>query len=224
MGEMIQFKRPDGKMSSGYLARPATGGDTAPGLVVIQEWWGLNDQMKKVADRYAAQGYRSLVPDLYRGKLAKDADEAGQMMNALNFGDAATQDIRAAALWLRASGAKVAVVGYCMGGALTLIASVKVPELDAGVCFYGIPPKQAADPAQMRVPFQGHFANKDTWCTPAAVSGLEADLKKTKVKWEIYRYDADHAFVNETRPDVYNAAAAKQSFERSLTFLKAHVG
>jgi carboxymethylenebutenolidase len=224
MGEMIQMKRPDGKMTAGYLAKPAKGGDKAPGLVVIQEWWGLNDQMKKVADRYAAQGYRSLVPDLYRGRVAKDADEAGKMMNALDFGAAATQDIRAAALWLRASGTKVAVVGYCMGGALTLIASVKVPEVDAGICFYGIPPKQAADPAQMRVPFQGHFANKDTWCTPAAVNGLEADLKQTKVTWEVYRYDADHAFVNETRPEVYDPAAAKQSFDRSLTFLKAHVG
>jgi carboxymethylenebutenolidase len=222
MGELIQFKRPDGKTCPGYLAKPAKG-DKAPGIVVIQEWWGMNDQIKKTADRFAQAGYRALVPDLYRGKVATAADEANHLMTGLNWGDAGTQDVRGAVQHLKAGG-KVAVLGFCMGGALTIIASVKVPETDAGVCFYGIPPKEAADPAQIRIPFQAHFANKDDWCTPAAVNGLEATLKQAKAKFELYRYDAQHAFFNEQRAEVYDGACAKQAWERTAKFLKANIG
>ncbi len=222
MGELVQIKRPDGKTCPGYLAKPATG-DKSPAVVVIQEWWGMNAQIKKTADRFAQAGYRALVPDLYRGKVASAADEAQHLMGGLNWPDAGTQDVRGAVQMLKPGG-KVAVLGFCMGGALVIIAGVKVPECDAAVCFYGIPPKEAADPAQLRVPFQGHFANKDDWCTPAAVNALEATLKGLKVKSEIYRYDAQHAFFNETRPEVYDAACAKQGWERSLAFLKTHIG
>jgi len=222
MGEMIQFKRPDGKTCPGYLAKPKQG-DKSPGVVVIQEWWGLNDQIKKTADRFAQAGYRALVPDLFRGKVAKSADEANHLMTGLNWGDAGTQDVRGAVQYLK-TGGKVAVLGFCMGGALTIIAGVKAPETDAAVCFYGIPPKEAADPAQMRIPFQAHFGSKDNWCTPAAVNSLEATLKHSKAKFEIYRYEADHAFMNEQRPEVYDAAAAKLAWERSLKFLKTNVG
>jgi len=222
MGEMIQFKRPDGKTCPGYLAKPKQG-DKSPGVVVIQEWWGLNDQIKKTADRFAQAGYRALVPDLFRGKVAKSADEANHLMTGLNWGDAGTQDVRGAVQYLK-TGGKVAVLGFCMGGALTIIAGVKAPETDAAVCFYGIPPKEAADPAQMRIPFQAHFGSKDNWCTPAAVNSLEATLKQSKAKFEIYRYEADHAFMNEQRPEVYDVAAAKLAWERSLKFLKTNVG
>jgi carboxymethylenebutenolidase len=116
MGEMIQFNRPDGKTCPGYLATPKAG-SAAPGFVCIQEWWGLNDQIKKTADRLAEVGYRALVPDLYRGKVAKAADEASHMMKGLNFPDAAEQDIRGAVHYLKQSSKKVAVGGFCMGGA-----------------------------------------------------------------------------------------------------------
>jgi carboxymethylenebutenolidase len=222
MGELIQIKRPDGKTCPGYLAKPAKG-DKAPGVVVIQEWWGMNDQIKKTADRFAQAGYRALVPDLYRGKVATADDEAQHLMTGLNWGDAGTQDVRGAAQFLK-TGGKVAVLGFCMGGALTIIAAVKVPEVDAAICFYGVPPQAAADPAQIRVPFQGHFANSDDWVTPAVVNTLEATLKKTKIKSEIYRYDAQHAFFNESRPGVYDAGAAKLAWERSQAFLKTHLG
>jgi carboxymethylenebutenolidase len=229
MGEMIEVKRPDGKTCPAYLARPSAGGkaaaagDKSHAVVVIQEWWGLNDQIMKMADRYAQAGYRALVPDLYRGKVASAADEASHLMTHLNFPDAGTQDIRGCAQHLKTSGGKVGVLGFCMGGALTIIAGVHVPEVDAGVCFYGIPPKEAADPAKMRVPFQAHFANKDDWCTPAAVNALEATLKGAGKKYELYRYDAQHAFMNEARPEVYDAKAAKLAWERCLTFLAAHL-
>src|SRR6516162_8497332 len=125
MGQMVTFKRPDGKDTNGYLASPKEG-DKAPGVVVIQEWWGLNDQIKGVADRVAKTGYRALVPDLYRGKVALEAKEAEHLMKGLNFGDAAGQDVRGAVQYLKQSSPKVAVMGYCMGGALTILASVFV--------------------------------------------------------------------------------------------------
>ncbi len=223
MGQMIHFARPDGKDCPGYLATPS-GGDTAPGVVVIQEWWGLNDQIKRIADRLAEAGYRALTPDLYRGKLATAADEAGHMMSSLNFADAAEQDVRGAVQHLKKGSTKVAVGGFCMGGALTIIAAVRVPGVDAGVCFYGIPPGAVADPEQIAIPFQGHFAQKDDWCTPAAVDALAVKLEKSPAEHVVYRYDAAHAFMNEARPDVYDAGCAKQAWERTLEFLKRNLG
>lgn len=222
MGETIQFACPNGQQASGYLAVPAQG-QAAPGVVVIQEWWGLNSQIKKVADRFASQGYRALVPDLYHGRLAATPDEATHLMEGLDWGNATLQDVRGAVQHLKSGGGKVAVLGFCMGGALTLIAAAKVPEVDAAVCYYGIPPAEAADPGQVRIPFQAHFANQDGWCTPAAVDDLDAKLRDAGTTYELYRYEAQHAFFNEERPDVYDAQAAGQSWQRSLAFLKAHL-
>ena len=219
MGEIIQFKRPDGKACPGYLATP-TAGSSAPGFVCIQEWWGLNDQIKKTADRLAEAGYRALVPDLYRGKVAKASDEASHMMANLNFPDAAEQDIRGAVQCLRQSSKKVAVGGFCMGGALTILAAARVPEIDAGACFYGIPDLPAAELSKIKIPLICHFANQDGWCTPAKVNELEAALKQSKSKFEIYRYDAQHAFMNESRPQVYDPASAQLAWDRTLAFLK----
>ncbi len=222
MGEMVTFSTPSGGKASGYLARPA-GKKGGPGVVVIQEWWGLNDQIKKTGDRFAAAGYTALVPDLYKGRVTQDPDEANHLMSGLNWVGATEQDIRGAVQYLKTGGGKVAVLGFCMGGALTILASVRVPEVDAGVCFYGIPPAEAADPKRIHVPLQAHFANQDDWCTPAAVNQLEATLKSAKVKHEIYRYNAQHGFFNEQRADVYHAASAQSAWERSTAFLKAHL-
>jgi carboxymethylenebutenolidase len=220
MGEMIVFKRPDGKTCPGYLALPAAGKD-APGIVVIQEWWGLNDQIKKTGDRFAAEGFRSLVPDLFRGKVTKDADEAGHWMGSLNFPDAAEQDVRGAVQHLKQHAARnVAVGGFCMGGAVTLVACVKVPEVDAGACFYGIPPNEIADPSELQAPLIAHFAQDDDWCNPDAVDALEAKFKLSGQPFELYRYDAQHAFMNEQRPEVYAPEAAKLAWQRTIAFLK----
>ena len=219
MGEMIQFKRPDGKTCPGYLA-PTKAGSSAPGFVVIQEWWGLNDQIKKTADRLAEAGYRALVPDFYRGKVVTAVDEANHLMTGLNWPEAADQDIRGAVQYLKQGSKKVAVGGFCMGGALTILAAVRVPEMDAGACFYGIPLADVADPRTIKIPLICHFANHDDWCTPAKVNALEAALKQSKSKFEIYRYEAHHAFMNEARPEVYDPACAKTAWERTLKFLK----
>jgi len=218
MGEMIQFNRPDRKTCPGYLATPKSG-STAPGFVCIQEWWGLNDQIKKTADRLAEAGYRALVPDLYRGKVAKASDEASHMMANLNFPDAAEQDIRGAVQYLKQTSKKVAVGGFCLGGALTILSAERVPEMDAAACFYGIPDLPAAELSKIKIPLICHFANQDGWCTPAKVNDLEAALKQSKSKFELYRYDAQHAFMNESRPQVYDAPSAKLAWDRTLAFL-----
>jgi len=219
MGTMIEFARPDGGKTKGYLA---TAGQGRPGIVVIQEWWGLNDQICGVADRFARAGYNALAPDLYKGRLTTEPDEANHLMTGLDFADATHQDLRGAARHLQAQSGKVAVMGYCMGGALTIAAAVHVPEFSAGVCFYGIPPRAFADPAKIHIALQGHFANKDDWCTPAAVDDLERTLKAAGVTHEIYRYDAAHAFANE-RSAAYDVACANQAWERMAAFLGAQL-
>jgi carboxymethylenebutenolidase len=220
MGEIIQFKRPDGKTCPGYLATPKTGVGVH-GFVCIQEWWGLNDQIKKTADRLAEAGYRALVPDLYRGKIARASDEASHMMANLNLSDAAEQDIRGALQCLKQSSKKVAVGGFCMGGVVTILAALRVPEMDAGACFYGLPDLPAAEIKKIKIPLIGHFANKDGWITPAKVNDFTATLSQSTSQFEIYRYDAQHAFMNEARPGVYDPSSAKLAWDRTLKFLKS---
>ena len=216
MGQMIQFARPDGGDCRGYLAEANPG---APGIVVIQEWWGLNDQICGVADRFARAGFSALAPDLYQGRVTQAPDEANHLMDGLDFPGATHQDIRGAVQYLGVSGAPVAVMGFCMGGALTIAAAVHVPELAAAVCFYGIPPREFADPAQIAVPFQAHFANLDDWCTPAAANALESRMAGAEKRLEIHRYEANHAFFNERRGDVYSAECANLAWERTIDFL-----
>jgi carboxymethylenebutenolidase len=219
MGSMIEFARPDEGCSKGYLA---TAGQGRPGIVVIQEWWGLNDQICGVADRFARAGYNALAPDLYKGRLTAVPDEANHLMSGLNFPDATQQDLDGATRHLRGNSGKVAVMGFCMGGALTIAALAHIPELAAGVCFYGIPPKDFADPASIKAPFQGHFANQDDWCTPAAVNALETAMQAAGRSPEIYRYDAAHAFFNE-RSAAYHLASASRAWDRMMGFLERWV-
>jgi carboxymethylenebutenolidase len=225
MGKIISFKRPDGQGVDGYLSEPAQARN-APGIVVIQEWWGLNDQIKGVADKLSAAGYRALVPDLYRGKVALEAHEAEHLMKGLNFGDAAGQDVRGAVQYLKSSGsAKVAVTGFCMGGALAVLAAANVPELDAAVIWYGVPPLEYVDASKIKIPLLGHFALHDTSFPIAQVDALEEKLQQAKVSFEFHRYDAKHAFANETADSKhldfikYNPKAAELAWSRTLEFL-----
>jgi carboxymethylenebutenolidase len=221
MGQMIDFARPDGGRTRGYLASAGAG---RPGIVVIQEWWGLNDQICGVADRFARAGWNALAPDLYAGRVTQSPDEANHLMTGLDFAGATHQDVRGAVRHLAADGAKVGVMGFCMGGALTVAAAVHVPELSAAVCFYGIPPTAFADPAKIAVPFQGHFAHRDDWCTPAAADALEQALKGAGREAQIHRYEADHGFFNERRGEVYDAACAQQAWDRMTAFLGRTLG
>lgn len=228
--QMIEFRRPDGQSARGWLVEPAQPAG-APGLVVIQEWWGLNDQIKGVARRYAEAGYRVLVPDLYRGAVTVEAKEAEHLMTGLNFGDAAGQDVRGAAQHLRGLGcAKVGVTGYCMGGALTLLAACFAPEVDAAATWYGFPPLEYLDTQALRAPILGHFATQDPFFAYAQVPALEARLKAAGVPVTFHSYEALHAFANETQVDPvrepsnrYDPAAAALALERTLAFLGQHL-
>ncbi len=221
MGEMIEFRRPDGGTAPAYCVEPEAGGK-APGIVVIQEWWGLNDQIKGVARKLAEAGYRTLVPDLYRGTVTLEAAEAAHLMGSLDFGDAATQDIRGAVAHLKQQSDKVGVIGFCMGGALSVLAAVCAPQADAVVSWYGVPPAEAADVSTVAMPLQGHFARQDAFFPAQQVEGFEARLKEGKVDYELYWYDANHAFGNE-QGAYYDPDAAKTAWERSMTFFNRHL-
>jgi len=224
MGTAITFKRPDGKDATGYLANAARA--DAPGVVVIQEWWGLSENIKGLTDRFALAGFDALAPDLYNGVLVPyhDMDAANKQMGSLDFLDATEQTVRGAVQYLARNGGKVGLTGFCLGGAVTIIGAVRIPELAAGVCFYGIPPEQAAKPSDLRVPLQGHFATRDDWCTPALVDGFETAAKAAGKSVEIFRYEADHAFVNEQRASVHDRAAAELAWGRATAFFGKHLG
>ena len=223
----VTFKRPDGKDCRGFLVEPKVGA-SAPGVVVIQEWWGVNDQIKGVAARYASLGYRALVPDLYRGKVGLNAKEAEHLMNGLNFGDAAGQDVRGAVQHLKKTSTKVGVTGYCMGGALTLLAAANVPELDAAAAWYGFPPLEYLDATRIKAPLLGHFATEDAYFPIAGVAELERKLDAAKVRYEFHRYEAQHAFANDEPPDPkvatrYDAQLAETAWKRTTAFFDRHL-
>jgi carboxymethylenebutenolidase len=220
----IEFTRPDGATCPALLVEPAQA--HAPGLVLIQEWWGLNAQITATAERLAAEGYRVLVPDLYRGRLATAADEASHLMNALDFADACDQDLAGARAWLAESGSpQVGVMGFCMGGALTVAAAARLgSSFAAAVCFYGVRPAAFADPARIAIPFQAHFATQDDWCTPAVAAQLESAMRAAGQQPEIHHYDAQHAFFNASRPEVFDAGCANLAWQRTLAFLGAQLG
>jgi carboxymethylenebutenolidase len=228
MSQTITFKRPDGKECSGFYVEPAAG-KQAPGIVVIQEWWGLNDQIKGVANRLAAAGYRVLVPDLYRGSVTVEAKEAEHLMQGVNFGDAATQDIRGATQYLKQSSPKVGITGFCMGGALTVLSAVHVPEAAAAVAWYGFPPLEYVDASKIKMPLMAHWAIDDAFFNIDKVAELEKKLTEAGVKYEFHRYKAQHAFANETAtgesiPAKYDPAASESAWQRTFAFLKQHLG
>lgn len=225
MAQTIEFKRPDGQTVKGHLAEAA---QPIGAVVVIQEWWGVNDQIRGVAERFAEAGFTALVPDLYRGKSTVEAEEAHHLMSGLNFAEAAQQNIRGAVQYLKGrhiGRGKVGVTGYCMGGALTVLASTMVPEMDAGVIWYGLPPLEYVDASKIKVPLQAHWATQDGAFPIANVDGLEAKFKEADVCYEGFRYLAHHAFANETAQGrnriaitQYDAAWAQMAWDRTMRF------
>jgi len=221
LGEMVSFKRPDGADAPGWYDGPAS----APGIVLIQEWWGVNDQIKGIATKLTQLGYRVLVPDLYRGRVTVEAAEASHLMEGLDFTDAATQDARGAAQYLKQTGSqKVAVIGYCMGGAVALLAAITVPEVDAAVPYYGAPPGMAEQSSKVTVPVLGHFAQQDSFFTPEMVREFETNMKQSPAAANVtfHFYDAGHAFANE-EGDAFNADAAALAWDRTVEFLAANL-
>ncbi len=186
----------------------------SPSLIVLHEYWGLNDHIKDVANRFAAEGFTVLAPDLYGGKRAKDADEAMAMMTALDRKKAVAAIGSARdALISRDPKTKVGVTGFCMGGALCFEAAAAHP-FAACVPFYGIGP--GFDASKITAKVMGHFASHDDWCTPSRVDALETKMKSAT----FHRYVAHHAFFNDTRPEAYSAPDAKLAWTRTIAFLK----
>ena len=222
MGTKISFARTDGKLATGYLAKAAKA--NAPGVVVIQEWWGLQEQIRGICDRLALAGYEALAPDLYAGTVVPyhDAEAAAREMNSLNFAEATDQVVRGAVTYLGRTGVKVGITGFCMGGAVTILAACRIPEVSAAVVFYGLPPETAFKPSEIKVPLEGHYANIDDHITPQKVDAFEAALKSAKRKFKFYRYEADHGFMNEQR-DVHERKAAELGWKRMLAFWKKHL-
>jgi carboxymethylenebutenolidase len=221
MGEMIEIQS-NGTSIAGYLARPEASKANGNGVIVIQEWWGLVPHIKSVADRFAAEGYVALAPDLYRGKSATAPDEAGRMLMALNAGEA-EKDLRGAisALKDQVSG-KVNVVGFCMGGQLAMLAATTNPgELAAAVNFYGIHPMIKPEFSRLGCPLLGLFGENDASVNPQVVAGLVEAIRSAGKSVEHHIYPgAGHAFFNDTRPEAYSEAAATDAWQRTLRFFQ----
>jgi carboxymethylenebutenolidase len=224
-GTMVQFKA-NGGTCDGYLAKPESG--QGPGVVVIQEWWGLVPHVKDVADRFAREGFVALAPDLYHGNAADEPDEAGKLMMALRV-DEAAKDLRGAVDYLlgegSASGDKVGVVGFCMGGQLALYAGTVYPEkVGAVVDFYGIHPSVQPDLDRLQAPVMGNFAEKDAYAPPEAARALEGQIKQRGVATDFKVYQGqDHAFFNDTNPEVYHKESAADAWQRTLAWFKRHL-
>lgn len=226
MGERIEFAS-NGGTASGYLALPPSGSGTP--LVVIQEWWGLVPHITDVCDRFAAEGFVALAPDLYHGESTTEPDEAGKLMMALNMAQAA-KDLGGAVdeVGRRSGGDRVGVTGFCMGGGLALVLATQRPDkVKACVPWYGLIPWPDAQPdwSALDAPVLGHYAERDAFFTPEAAAALESDLKGLgKTAEVIVHAGVDHAFFNDTRPEVYDAATAGRAWSQTVGFLHANLG
>lgn len=223
MGELVVFEG-----GQGYLAMPDHGTRAGPGVVVIQEWWGVNEQIRGCCDRLAAEGFVALAPDLYQGEITHEPDEAGKLMMGLNLEHAAN-DMLAAVRYLEAhadvEGTGIGVIGFCMGGGLALYLATLAPDdLRACVPFYGVIPWPSAHPdwSKVRARVQGHYAEHDSSAPPAAARALEADLQAHGVEAEFFIYEgAEHAFANEMRPEVHHPEHTDVAMDRTVAFLHA---
>lgn len=215
----------NGHTTDGYLAVPSSG--AGPGVIVFQEWWGLVDHIKAVCDRLAEAGFTALAPDMYHGACTTDPDEAGRLMMALDVPKVAA-DSRGAIEFLRAhdacSSERVAVMGFCLGGQLALYSACENADaVSACVNFYGVHPNIQPDVTKLACPVLGHFAERDGFVTGEVVEGLAASLRDAGKDFDFKTYaDVDHAFFNDTRPDVYDGAAAQDAWDRTVAFLHAN--
>lgn len=224
MGAMVTFPS-NGTQGEGYVAIPESG--SGPGVLVIQEWWGLNDQIKGVVDRLASEGFVALAPDLYRGAHASEPDEAAKLMMSLNL-ERATKDLSGAVDFLATHEAVtsdgIGVIGFCMGGGVALwLATLRPDRVKAAVPFYGIIPWEAAQPdfSKLQAAVQGHYAENDDFANPESVGALEAQLKGFGKQCEFFIYPGtDHAFTNDHRPEVFVPEATALAYDRAFTFLR----
>lgn len=218
--ETLSFSTPGGDTAA-HVALPDGDGEQA--VLVIQEWWGLNDHIKDIAGRYAAEGFIAIAPDLYRGKIAKDSDEASKMMHDLSTEDGlATIKATIEAASEKYGLTHFGITGYCMGGTFALRAACELEGISAAVPFYGdIPDEEIL--SKLRTPTIFISGTRDGWITPAKVSGLEDATERHELPVQSVKYDADHAFFNNTRPEVYDASAASDAWALAIAFFKENL-
>jgi len=224
MGQRIDFPA-NSHTCSGYLATPKSG--KGPAIIVIQEWWGLVTHIQDLVERFASAGFLAMAPDLYHGKTTKSPDEAGKMLMELDA-ERAEREIAGAGEYLlrrpECSSKTYGVVGFCMGGALAQYTGAREPKAGATVSFYGGFKKVSIDWKSLTGPILLFCGEKDKGVTPESCRRTADELKKLGKKAELKIYpNADHAFFNDTRPEVYNKEASADAWKKTLEFFKANV-
>lgn len=220
--QTISINTPSGRAVSGALAVPDV--KPAGAVMLIHEWWGLNDQIKSVASEVAKQGYLALAIDLYAGKLAATPADAETYMKAVVPAEA-RETMSAWVDWLKQhpdGNGKVATIGWCFGGGMSLQAALDRP-VDGAIVYYGNVARTADELKSLKGPVLGIFATQDQWINPAMVQGFEAEMKKAGKVLELHNYDANHAFANPTGQN-YDAADARQAWDHTAAFLKLVLG
>lgn len=220
MGEIVTFPA-NGGTCSGYLAKPASG--TGKGVVVFQEWWGLNDNIKSIADRFAGEGFVALAPDMYHGKVTAEPDEAGKLLMALNIEQAAKDAAGAVAYLKQLTGGPVGTTGFCMGGALSLFTACNAgSDVAACIDYYGGHPAVKYNWDGLKAPVLAFWAEHDDFVNPN-IPTYEAEMKKRGIDYEAVVYPGtQHAYFNDTG-DAYNKEAAEASWQKSLEFFRKHL-
>lgn len=207
--------------TTAYVTRPSE--QVSAGVLLIQEWWGINDHIRDLAGRYAQEGYLCVAPDLYRGRLAADSAEASALMQALAIEDGMEtirQAMSAAQETYKVE--RFVITGYCMGGTFAMRAACDLPELKAAAPFYGdIPGEDVLQ--NLQVPTLFIAGKRDAWINPEKVNGLQKMAAKYNLPVEAISYDADHAFFNDTRPEVYDPEAAADAWRRVQEHFKKHL-
>ena len=217
--ELLNLDTPGGATTA-QVARPDN--DTAAAVILIQEYWGINDHIRDIAGRYAREGFLCVAPDLYRGKLAKDAAEAAAFMQGLAIADGMEIIRQAIAEAKRLYNVqRIAITGYCMGGTFALRAACEISDLSAAAPFYGDVPEENVL-KNLQVPTLFIAGKHDAWINPEKVGGLIETARKHDLPVEVVSYDADHAFFNDTRP-VYDAAAAADAWRRVLSLFRKNL-
>jgi carboxymethylenebutenolidase len=207
--------------TTAYVDRPQEHADA--GVILIHEWWGINRHMRDIAGRYADEGYNCVAPDLFRGRVAQDAEEASALMQALAIDDG-METIRRSMEAAQATYGinRFVITGYCMGGTFALRGACEIPELKAAAPFYGDIPGESVL-KNLKVPTLFIAGKKDAWINQEKVNGLKEVAAKHSLPVEVISYDADHAFFNDTRPEVYQAEAAKDAWQRVLEHFRKHL-
>ena len=223
--ETVSFAS-NGDTTDGFLARP-DGDGPFPGVIVIQEWWGLNDNIKDIAQRFATEGFAALAPDLYHGRVASEPDEAMKAMMATDM-NRASQELTKAADWLAAQpftqGRGIGATGFCMGGGLALTLATDSPHIKAVAPFYGANPSPIDKVANIQGTVFAVYAEHDDWAGPAVRQALEDALRKHGKTFETKTYPGtEHAFFNDTRPEVYRPEAAKDAWDKMLTLFRENL-